>query len=143
VTDSAIEGARRARVKVDFTRFEAYVHVSATLMLKLDNVYISHFRGDGALSLLDCFAATEDVEHREAFSAYISELIRVVEEVQECDGFDSTIDPQAYGVTQAVLRGDHILRPFDGRMSLPIATVSMLEDLKACILMEGRVIQEV
>ena len=143
MTPRSVQNAKRAGVAVDFDNFESYVHVSPALMDKLDNVYLEHFRGDGevALRLLDCFRIYEEEQHEGLFVAYLDDVKTLL--LSETEGADAQNDPQAYGARMASLRLMEALLPLDGRLCLPLATSSMLEDLKTCVIRDEMVVPQV
>jgi hypothetical protein len=142
VTAEAIKKAKQARVNLDFNRFESYVHVSATLMEKLDKVYLEHFREVEDFTLLDCFDIYKD-NHRGLFMKYLDDVLEVLNVEKNGLGSRSAQDPAVYGVVGAVSRLKHMFLPLQGRICLPLATVSMLDDLRKFVLMDGNVIPQV
>ena len=139
----SIQTEWQAKLDINLGCFESYVHVSSTLMGKLDAVYLQHFRGDEALCLLDCFDTNEDQDHQELFEDYLCAVAAALDKEAMALDLDVEKNPQAHAVKTAFLRILNIFSPLEGRPSLPLATVSMLEDLKTCVLIGETVIPEV
>ena len=117
-----------------------YVHVSTAMMEQLDVVYRQHFQGEESLTLLDCFDIDNIKSGQVKFALYTNDMKVTLER-----GGSSRTEkgPQKYGIKQAEQRVAPVLFPFEGRFNLPLATVSMLDDLKTCILADQTVVTQV
>lgn len=146
VTSEVINAASKAGVTLNFEQYGSHVHVCADLLGKLDHVYIKHFH-KGDLNLLDCFNIYEG-EHHQLFLAYIENVSGVLDSHVDTPQFETSRDggdPQAIGLEVACRRLKPLFYPLEGRVCLPLATVSMIEDLKTTIIttMDNSVISQV
>jgi len=139
-TDEAGKEAGKQGFHLGVDTPQCYTHVSSAVMEHLDRVYIAFFRkgGAGSIKLVDCFALHLNEPKREKFKEYLSAVCTAMADLL-AEGSDlgeayKKGSPQAYGVSEAVCRLDPLFYPIDGRISLPLPTVSMLEDLKQCVL---------
>jgi len=121
---------------------ESHVHVHPILLQKLDNVYLEHFRGAAELRIADCFNLHEGSEHQHLFQQYIKGISHLLAKVEKSKDSEAT-DLQLLGITGALCRLKPLFYPLEGRFCLPLATVSMLEDLKTCVLVDERVVTQV
>lgn len=153
-TSAAGEAAKGKGVKIDVDKHTSYVHVSKSVMDVLDEIYVNTFRaeeGEDQIQLQDCFTLTSGSQAMEAkqqrFKAYLEQVTRSMESLlkpgSEMDAAYAAGSPQAHGLAGAIERLQPLFYPVQGRICLPLPTVSMLEDLKECVLMDPKVICEV
>lgn len=110
------------------------------MMEQLDNVYCQHFRGEETLTLLDCFHIEDIEDGWKMFGMYMN---AVMDALKEGGSSRTEEGPQKYGIREADRRAVSVLFPFEGRLNLPLATVSMLDDLKTCVLVDETVVTQV
>jgi hypothetical protein len=124
----------------DFGSYGSYVHVPLQIMKQLDEVYLKHFRGDGGLTLANCFNLHEDENHVDLFLSYLDAVGLVLACFLKLKDLQP---PLLFGLKGACARLMPLFHPLEGRINLPLTTVSMLQDLKDCLLTEANVICEV
>lgn len=148
VPSDPVKAARDAKVDFSLNHFESYVHMDRNLLDLLDELYVNHFRADeqGALRIHHCFNLYEDPEKCNKFKAYLTAVLDVLQKVMEGESFQTYYqegDPNAVGIDAAWDRIEPLFYPLMGRINLPLPCVSMLEDLKTCVLVDGGVISQV
>lgn len=121
---------------------ECYVHVSKDALSQFDKLYTKVFRNNrpGAIRLVDCFSSIHhDEQKMRQFKVYVEDLKTAIKNLQTTSQQVS----QTYGLSEAVHRVEALFYPVEGRICLPLPTVSMLDDLKTCVLMDSKVMYQV
>jgi hypothetical protein len=152
-TKPTANAAKSKRVQIGVNSYESYVHVSESVMDRLDEVYVDTFRaknGKDEIRLIDCFS--EDVgskkmlAKRKMFNKYLVKvadtMALLTADPEMVAAFDADL-PQAHGLRWAAERLSPLFSPVEGRICLPLPTASMLEDLRTCVLMDPNVVCEV
>lgn len=148
-TKDVINAAREVGIELDSESYASHVHVESNVMKQLDEVYLKHFRAKALpLTLLDCFRIFEDsdLSHQNLFTDYLDDVERVLKKLLQREDVRVSLkrgDPKSHGIAAAVDRLEPLFWPLERRICLPLATVSMLDDLKACILKNETVTVEV
>jgi len=145
-THGIIKEAREAGIDMDFDTYESYVHVDSGLMENLDKIYREQFQQDDGFTLSRCFNITEDAECHDRLTEYIKKVKEELEWIlcrPESGELLEQGDPHEHGIKGADARLDSLFAITDGRICLPLATPSMLDDLKEYVLVHGNVIIEV
>ena len=143
-TDKAIAAAEKEGILINVRSYRSHVHVAETVMDRLDELYCDTFRGEkGRLTLLDCFSIQKDDAKTVMFMEYLGAVQTLLESLCEAPALISSggdSDPQMYGLANARVRLYFYFKPVDGRICLPIPTVSMLSDLRSGVLMDQRIV---
>ena len=140
-------------VQIGVDSYESYVHVSENVMDRLDEVYVDTFRaknGEDEIQLIDCFSedfgSEKMLAKRRMFERYLVKvadtMALLIADPEMAAAFDAG-SPQARGLRWAAERLRPLFSPLEGRICLPLPTVSMLEDLRTCVLMDPNVMCEV
>jgi len=117
--------------------------VSKAVVDRLDRLYCNTFRGNmGRNVLIDCFGAQTDRTKRKMFIKYLDDLKELLSELLNDPKVSATFEDgclQARGLKFARRRIYPLFFPLDGRICLPLPTVSMLEDLREYILKDPKI----
>jgi len=146
VTDRVIKSTRKAGITTDFDSYHSYVHVDSDLMKRLDKIYRQHFQEDDGVTLLQCFNVIGDDQCKDRLTEYIVKVEKELEETLlrlDAKGLHEKGDPHRHGIRGAGINLKVVFAIADGWLCLPLATVSMLDDLKKFILADENIIIEV
>jgi len=151
-TSDTREAAKKEGYGLEVDDHRSYVHISEKTMDRLDEVYVETFRGDDvdAIRLADCFCLGADMGggKRTQFKRYLGAVRAILNKAafeanRDLDTGGEGITPQGYGIIESCGRLDPLFLPLQCRICLPLATMSMIEDLKPCVLMASNVVREV
>jgi len=149
-TEASCGATRAEGYDVEMQHLKSHVHVRADVMGRLDNIYRAHYRPAGVEGLRRCLrmrgSSAGDKAERKRYRGY---LVDVRDELETLGrGADTLVECgagnlQAFGLKHAHSKLLALYTPTLGKINLPLATASMLEDLRACLEIDQHVMGEV
>ena len=136
-------------VKLQYEDLQHHIYVAEEVMEALDKVYTQHCRQNQALGLrmlCSCFNMMEDNDARVRFEKYFGDVEDKLPELSSTPQVKFLVDmgdPQAFALRSATPKLGPLFWLLQGRISLPLPTPSMLEDLQACLNIDTQIIIEV
>jgi hypothetical protein len=129
---------------------QSHIYVTSGTMTMLDEIYRKHYQSDGALALRRCFIMTTSSESSaKVLATYMGYLNEVKEKLFELSSSPASRvalrekDPRAFGLKYAPMKLEPLFGPVFGRISLPLPTRSMLDDLCGCLEVDEDIMGEV
>ena len=149
--EGSVDATASEGVRLRYEDLAHHIYVSEEVMKELDDIYIQHYRPNGApgnQKLIDYFNMMQDrTEKAQAnFKNYLSDIKEKLADLSSTPQAKLSLavgDPQTFGLREAASKLDPLFWPLEHRVALPLPTVSMLEDLKICLSVDEGVITEV